>query len=137
MFWRKLIWTMALMGVLAAAMISTGCRSSTPTSTPTPTTGGLQFVVTDPDKNILNGVKIMSEEQPTGQLKVTGITTGDASGVTFSNLLPGQYVFQFSRADYQAMSLAINVVAGQTPGTTISLAKLPGAITITPSTVTY
>jgi hypothetical protein len=52
---------------------------------PTPLTGNLVFKVIDSTGKPLAGAKVVSEEQPDGQLKVTGMT--DTNGtVTFNNM---------------------------------------------------
>jgi hypothetical protein len=126
MLLQKLILILDLLLALTIIAVLSAC-GTTYTPAPTPTTGGMQFVVTDSDHNILSGVKIVSNVQPEGQLKITGITTQDNSGLTFDNLKPGGYVFYISKADYQEMNLTINVVAGQTPNMTVSIGKIPGA----------
>jgi hypothetical protein len=134
MFLKKVMVIASLVGIVILVLLSAGCRTSSTTTLPPPTTGGMQLTIIDQDQNILSGAKIVSQEQPEGQLKVTGITTNDKNGVTFSDLKPGQYVFEISRADFQGMNLSINVVAGQTFSTTITLSQQP-TISINPSII--
>jgi hypothetical protein len=128
---RKLGLIVILVLALGIVPVLSACKS-TYTPNPAPTTGGMQFIVVDPDSNILSGVKIVSNVQPESQLKVTGITTLDKNGITFSDLKPGDYVFHISKADYQEMNLTINVVAGPIYTNTITIGKIPGA-GVTPS----
>jgi hypothetical protein len=132
MLFKKLIAIVSLVAILILVMLSAACRTSSTTLPPPPTTGGMQLIIVDQDQHILSGAKIVSQEQPEGQLKVNGISTNDQNGVIFSDLKPGQYVFEISRADYQGMNLSINVVAGQTFTTTITLSPQP-TISFSPS----
>ena len=61
--------------------------------------GDLQISITDNTDNPLWGTKIVSEEQPEGQIKVTAVT-GDSGVVTFNNIATGEYKFYVSRFDY-------------------------------------
>ncbi|HEX7474519.1 MAG TPA: hypothetical protein VF318_01030 [Dehalococcoidales bacterium] len=126
MLLHKFILILNLLLALTMIAVLSAC-GTTYTPVPTSTTGGMHFVVTDSDHNIMSGVMIVSERQPEGQLKVTGITTLDANGLTFDNLKPGDYNFSISKADYQGISLTTNVVAGQTYTYDASIGKIPGA----------
>ena len=89
---------------------------------PTPIgTGNLQVHLKDMDNNSLGGGKVVSKEQPEGQMKVTGMT--DASGnVIFNDIKAGRYQFYVNRFDYeQKNNIEITVVAGQTTEITITL----------------
>lgn len=66
------------------------------------------------------GAKVVSNTQPEGQLKVTGIT--EASGtVTFNGIKAGEYQFYITRFDYLQEEVEITVVAGQTTVITVKL----------------
>ena len=74
----------------------------------------------DPSYKPLYGVKVVSEEQPNGQLKLTGLT--DANGmVTFTDVKPGVYKFYASGADYTQTRIEVNVIGGQTSSFTIRM----------------
>jgi hypothetical protein len=92
-----------------------------PAVTPTPLTGDLQFKVTDLSGNPLPGAKVVSEEQPEGQLKVTGMT--DYSGtVTFKDNKPGEYRFYVSGAGFlQQNNVAAAVANGQTSSVAVKM----------------
>jgi hypothetical protein len=81
----------------------------------------------DKSGNYLNGTKVVSDVQPEGMLKVTGITSENEKGVVFNDLIPGQYKFHISRQDYQDTYININVLAGKKLKMTVSLA--PNSIT--------
>jgi len=95
--------------------------SPPPAVTPTPINGNLQFKVTDSAGYPLAGAKVVSEEQPEGQLKVTGMT--DASGtVTFKDIKSGNYRFYISRFDYvQQNNVDASVNPGQTTNLTVTM----------------
>ncbi|MDD4923375.1 MAG: hypothetical protein PHF74_00885 [Dehalococcoidales bacterium] len=76
------------------------------------TTGNLQFYIENNSGIPLWGAKIVSEEQPEGQLKVTGIT-GDSGIVTFKNIAAGEYKFYISRFDYFPVEVLLTVLEGQ------------------------
>ena len=98
--------------LLVSACLMASCGSPAPSPTP-PDMGGLQITITDAAGKPLSGAKIVSDTQPEGQLKVTGIT-GDKGITVFNRLKPGTYRFNISRFDYQGLIMEINVVAGQT-----------------------
>jgi hypothetical protein len=75
--------------------------------------GNLQVKVTDLTGKPLDGAKVVSEEQPDGQMKVTGITNGDGI-VTFYDIKAGNYRFYLSRFDYTQTDLTTSVASGQT-----------------------
>jgi len=97
--------------------------SPPPAVTPTPLTGDLQFKVTDLSGKPLSGAKVVSEEQPAGQLKVTGMTDSNGT-VTFKDIKPGEYRFYVSGAGFlQQNNVAAAVSDGQTTSITISMAE--------------
>jgi hypothetical protein len=129
---KNVIMIVSVLVLSIMAFVLSACQSTTPSTTAT--TGGVRFTFFDADKSILSGVKIVSQKQPEGQLKVTGITTQDPNGTTINDLKQGDYVFYFSKADYQDVSLSINIVVGQTYGLDTTLSKLPaGATKVTPT----
>jgi hypothetical protein len=91
-------------------------------SPPEITTGNLKVSVTDTAGKPLEGAKVVSDTQPEGQLKVTGIT-GDDSTVTFNDIRVGNYTFYVSRFDYVNREFSITVTGGQTASTRILLTQ--------------
>jgi hypothetical protein len=90
-----------------------------PPATTTPN-GTLQVKVIDSTGKLLDGAKVVSEEQPDGQLKVTGLT-GENGTVTFNNIKAGSYVFYVSRADYVQNKLAVLVTGGNPSSATVRM----------------
>ncbi len=84
--------------------------------------GSLEVLVTDINGAPLWGAKVVSEEQPGGQLKVTGITNNDGK-VTFKDIKAGAYKFYISRFDYINKEFNVTVVAIQDTSLTVSLEK--------------
>jgi hypothetical protein len=75
--------------------------------------GTLKVTVFGVDHQPLNGAKVVSDNEPDGQLKVTGLT--DASGtVRFQNIKAGNYQFYISRFDYNQTQIYAVVNNGQT-----------------------
>jgi hypothetical protein len=109
-----------------AALILAGCGSSAASSTGTlttipPTVGNLQIIVTDNANTPLSGAKVVSQNQPQGQLSVNGLTT--ETGVFFNGIKPGTYQFAVSRADFTASVAVVEVIGGQSIQITMSLQK--------------
>ncbi len=73
----------------------------------------------------LPGAKVVSAEQPEGQLKVTGMTRDDGS-VLFTGIRAGTYDFYVNRYEYEQKSnIRIAVTAGQTTDFTVMLERYP------------
>lgn len=88
----------------------------------TSSNGNLQVKVTDSAGMPLDGAKVVSEEQPQGQLKVTGFT--DENGiVTFNDIREGNYRFYASRSDYTQIDLTVTVTGGQTTNAEVQMVK--------------
>jgi hypothetical protein len=138
---RVLIIVVALIGVVMLALVS--CKppevETTPLQTPTISTGDLQIEVTDLYGQPLPGAKAVSGEQPSGQLKLTGLT--DTNGtVLFSGIKSGNYVFTVSVADYVPAEINVPVQGGQVNKITVNLAKTvyaPDDILFTPGGPSY
>jgi hypothetical protein len=118
---RRFLSIMGIILVILYTCTLTGCVTTTEVVTPTDTTGGIGFNVLGSDGKPLGGVKVVSQTQPEGQLKVTGITTQSGDAVIFNGLKPGSYSFQFSRADYQDFTMNTNVNPGGAPVITVSM----------------
>ena len=91
-------------------------------SGPSSSTGNLLVRVEGPEMAGLAGAKVVSNTQPEGQAKVTGIT-GDEGTVTFNDLKAGEYEFYVSRFDYMQGEFRTNIEAGRTAETTIVLLR--------------
>jgi hypothetical protein len=109
---------LALLLVLLLSALVPGCNMET-TQTQA-LTGSLQVLVLDENDVPLSGAKVVSNSQPGGQIKVTGIT--DANGmVTFNHIATGEYQFYISRFDYLPIEATLTVIADQTKTITINL----------------
>jgi hypothetical protein len=64
---------------------------------------------------------LVSEQQPDGQLKVDGLTSQAAEGVTFKDIAAGKYQFQVSRYGFAPETVEVNVRGGQTTSVTVKL----------------
>jgi len=96
--------------VLIVMLLDGGCTPHSPTSVPL--TGEIHYQVNDSENNPLQGAKVVSNEQPEGQLKLSGLS--NANGVViFGNIKPGKYEFYTSRFDYNQAQIPVTVVAGQ------------------------
>ena len=84
--------------------------------------GSIRVLVTDSNGMPLAGAKVISENQPAGQLKVTG-STGQDGLVHYENLRPGQYAFYISRFDYIYQEFTASVTVGETASISVVLIK--------------
>jgi hypothetical protein len=107
-------------------LISPGCAASVTTSPSN--TGNLKVQVLGVDKVPLAGVKVISDAEPAGQLKVTGMTKSDGT-VIYNNIATGEYTFYVSVAGYQQVDFKVTVQQGKTTGVTVNLVL---TITLTP-----
>ena len=94
--------------------------SSCSTSSTEVDTGNLHVMVVSTDNIPLAGAKVVSNTQPEGQLKLTGIT-GDDGKVTFSDVLTGDYEFYVSRFNYIPQEFSVSLESGYTKEITITL----------------
>ena len=101
----------ALAAALTVALLA-GCSGKV---------GNLKVSVTDSSGNPLWGAKVVSEQQPAAQLKVDGLTSQEAGGVTFKGIAPGKYQFQVSRYGFAPDTVEVNVLGGQTTSVTVKL----------------
>ena len=83
-------------------------------------TSNLHVLVVSTDYTPLAGVKVVSNTQPEGQLKVTGIT-GDDGKVTFGDIKTGDYEFYVSRFDYIQQEFSVTLESGYTKEITITM----------------
>jgi hypothetical protein len=101
---------------LLFALLISGCK-------PAPSTLTIQ-VQDATTKTALQGAKVVSYTQPKGQLLISGIT--DQSGsVTFTNIIPGEYRFYISRADYKQVDYIAVARANRTTIVFVPMAKSP------------
>jgi len=84
--------------------------------------GNLSFFVRDESGNPLNGAKVVSQNSPENQFKVTGITNYDGM-VLFNGIKAGNYEFQISRFDYEPQTIDVVVTAGVNNTVTVTLQK--------------
>ncbi len=101
---------------LAFATLVAGCPASIH--------GNLHITVSGTNNQPLSGAKVVSSNQPEGQLKVTGITGADGV-VTFNGIKSGNYTFNVSRFNYQPKDFTIFVAAGRNTNFSISLLPAP------------
>jgi hypothetical protein len=100
-----------IMLLLAGLLISCNTNSKT---------GNLEVLIQDASGNPLWGGKVVSNTQPEGQLKVTGLTNNDGK-VIFNNIVAGEYDFYISRFDYLQKDFSVKVVGGKTTKLTFTL----------------
>lgn len=74
----------------------------------------------------LDGAKVVSNSQPDGQLKVSGITDIDGM-VKYDLVKAGTYEFYISRPDYEQTTFNVTVASGGTTDVTMMLAMVPSA----------
>jgi hypothetical protein len=101
--------------------------------------GNLQFTIESTAGIPLDGVKVVSEEEPEGQLKVTGIT-GDTGIITFDNISVGEYKFYISRFDYLPVEVLLTVKKDQPNNINIKLTAEETStttITTTPARISF
>ena len=104
----KKIFTLFL-AVLTISILFTGCAKTTAATG----YGMLKVTVYGLDHQPLNGAKVVSDSQPGGQLKVTGLTD-DNGMVLFQNIKAGQYDFYLDRFDYNQTQFSAFVNPNQT-----------------------
>jgi uncharacterized membrane protein len=106
--------------VLVLTTATLGCAVQT--TTQTGGSGNLHVLIISTDGGVLAGAKVVSDEQPEGQLKVTGITKDDGS-VTYNDIKAGKYEFYVSRFDYENKDFSVTVIAGKTTDITVTLTR--------------
>ena len=116
-----------LIAILSGIFL-TGCAKTTPTNG----VGNLRVTVFGVYHQSLWGAKVVSDSQPDGQLKVTGLT-GEDGKVWFQNIKAGNYDFYISRFDYNQTQFSVIVNPGQTTEIPVYL-ELSSPISTTPIT---
>jgi hypothetical protein len=115
--------------VLTITILFTGCAKTTPTTVTG--YGTLKVIVYGLDHQPLNGAKVVSDSQPNGQLKVTGLTGSDGT-VLFQNIKAGQYDFYLDRFDYNQTQTSVFVNPNRTTEVPVYMqATNPGSTTTT------
>jgi hypothetical protein len=127
----KKIFTLFL-AILTISILFTGCAKTTSTSVTG--YGTLKVTVYGLDRQPLNGAKVVSDSQPDGQLKVTGLTDQNGT-VLFQNIKAGQYDFYLDRFDYNQTQTSVFVNPNQTTEIPVYMAATNPAST-TPVTTT-
>jgi hypothetical protein len=118
---RKISTSTRIYIVLVLVLVVLGfTMPSCSTSSTKVDTGNLHVLVVSTDNTPLAGSKVVSNNQPEGQLKVTGIT-GDGGKVIFSDIKAGHYEFYVSRFDYIQQDFALTLESGYTKEITITL----------------
>jgi hypothetical protein len=111
----KALTIFALVAAITIGLLA-GCSSKV---------GTLTVSVTDSSGNPLWGAKVVSEQQPEGQLKVDGITEQEKGRVIFNGIKAGAYQFQVSRYGFAPDTFEVNVRGGQTTSVTVKLFYAP------------
>ena len=119
MTYRKLLVVIALF--LIAALVLSGCNLNQP-PLQIIRYGNLKVLLKDEQSNPLAGAKVVSNNQPEGQMKVTGMT-GDDGSVTFNGIRAGRYEFYISLYEFEQKHFEVNVSWGQTATITLTLTK--------------
>ena len=112
-------------------LLMPGC--SDPVTTTVLNTGSIQFQVDDVANNPLRGVKIVSNTQPDGQMKLSSLS--DERGIVlFKDIKPGDYEFYVNPPDYYPHEIATTVIPGQAANIKIQLtSSIPSPTTPAPS----
>jgi hypothetical protein len=113
---------------IISSIILTGCSKTTTVTVNT----DLRVTVFGVDHQPLQGAKVVSNSQPNGQLKLTGLTDSDGI-VWFQNIKPGDYGFYINRFDYNQTQILLTVNSGQTAEIPVYL-ELANPTTTTPTT---
>jgi len=104
----KKIFMLFLIAIISGTFL-TGCAKTTTVTVNT----NLRVTVSGVDHQPLQGTKVVSNSQPDGQIKLTGLT--DADGIVwFQNIKPGNYDFYVSRFDYNQTEILLTATSGQT-----------------------
>src|SRR5512135_1377258 len=82
--------------------------------------GSLHVQVVGENNTPLPCFKVISNEQPSGQLKVTGMSGSDGS-VTYNDIKAGKYNFYVNGAGYEQQTFDVTVARGKTTNKTITL----------------
>ena len=114
---------------IASVIFLTGCVKTTPAAGD----GNLRVTVFGVDHKPLPGAKVVSNSQPDGQLKLTGLTDSDGI-VWFQNIKTSNYDFYISRFDYNQTQFSVTINPGQTTEMPVYLELANPGSTTTPTT---
>ena len=130
----KKVLTLFLVAIITGIFL-TGCSKTTTVTGNT----NLRVTVFGVAHKPLQGAKVVSNSQPDGQLKLTGLT--DADGIVwFQNIKPGEYDFYINRFDYNQTQILLTATSGQTTEIPVYLVltnPISTTPTTTPSQVTF
>ena len=87
---------------------------------PPPTTGNIKITVLDSSAKPIVGAAVSSTTTPSGQAKLNSVSGSDGS-VSFSGVALGPYTIQATMTGYEANTGSVNVVAGGTATSSITL----------------
>jgi hypothetical protein len=113
--WTKLVRIVAVTAITIGLL--SGCAIQNP---PTNDTGELDVLVQNAKNEPLAGAKVVSNEQPSGQLKVTGITNSEGRAI-YKDIKAGNYEFYVNHSDYEQKEFTVTVKGGKTTSITIVL----------------
>ena len=116
--------------VIISGIFLTGCAKTTTTTANG--RGNLRVTVFGVYHQPLQGSKVVSDNQPDGQLKVTGLTHADGT-VWFQNIKAGNYDFYISRFDYNQTQFSVTINPGQTTEMPVYLELANPGSTTTPA----
>jgi hypothetical protein len=116
-------------GLLLLSLIA-GCVSHS--TTLVSGTGEIIIHVNGIDNSALQGAKVVSDKQPNGQVKLTGLTDTDGT-VLFQNVKQGEYEFYISRFDYYQTQVLFTVNEGQTTNIPIKMTTSIPPVTTSPT----
>jgi uncharacterized membrane protein len=100
-----------LAAILIVGTVALGCAGNT---------GNLRVQVVGDNNTPLAGFKVVSNEQPAGQLKVTGLTDSDGT-FAYEGIKAGAYNFYVNGAGYEQKIFDVTVPRGKTANVTITM----------------
>jgi hypothetical protein len=115
---NKLLFIILILFITPVILL--GCTASDNTSLPN--TGNLHVKILGVNETPLVGAKVVSNAEPAGQLKITGMTKSDGT-VIYNNITAGDYVFYVSVAGYQQTDFKVSIQKGKTTGVTVTLVQ--------------
>ena len=123
-----------VVGVLSL-FLAGGCGEEV-SQTSSPTAVDLRILVTSQNGVPLTGAKVASQEQPEGQLKITGLTGNDGR-VTFTGITTGNYTIDVSRFDYELIETTREISVSDHDFTVSLKPSATAPPTSTPTIVTF
>ena len=112
---------------LVLALLAASCRD---TGTTLPDTVDYRIFIENDAGEPLAGAKIVSQGQPGGQMKITGLT--DIGGhAMFPSIKTGEYLLEISRFDYVPVTVLTTV---SSTNHDLSISMMPSMTTLPPTT---